>query len=116
MRNSLVLASATALMLALVMMSDGAALADETGVAGMHDWVKVGRKTCMADHFHDGSGSGATRRQAEAAAISAWSSFTAWEYGTSWGRYSIAVNKTMRCSGGARNYTCSISARPCRPY
>src|SRR5262249_14217075 len=33
---------------------------DETGVAGIHDWVKIGRKTCFVDHFHNGSGNGKT--------------------------------------------------------
>ena len=70
----------------------------ESGLAGIHAWVKVGRKTCMADHFHDGSGGGPTRAVAERAAIRAWVEFTAWEYGDSWGRYSAAVSKKMKCS------------------
>jgi len=104
-------ASALALMLGL---SAGPAGAQETGLAGMHAWVRVGGKTCMADHFHDGTGSGPTRRHAQAAAIRAWIDFTAFEYGERWGRYSIAVSKSMSCSGGPGNYTCSTSARPCR--
>ena len=70
----------------------------ETGVASIHSWVKVGRKTCMLDHYHDGSGTGSTRAQAEKSAIVAWTEFTAWEYGSPWARYSNAVSKTMNCS------------------
>jgi hypothetical protein len=63
------------------------AQADETGVASIHSWVRTGGKTCLVDHYHDGSGSGSTRGSAQAAAIRAWAEFTAGEYGTSWGRY-----------------------------
>ena len=87
----------------------------ETGVASIHSWVKVGRKTCMLDHYHDGSGTGSTRAKAEKSAIVAWTEFTAWEYGSPWARYSNAVSKTMNCSQ-AGGWTCQIQARPCRPY
>ena len=36
----------------------------------------------MLDHYHDGSGTGSSRQQAERSAIVSWSEFTAWEYGT----------------------------------
>ena len=88
----------------------------ETGIAGIHAWIKVGRKTCMLDHFHDGNGTGKTRAQAQKAAIASWSEFTAWEYGSPWGRYSIAVSKSMDCSQGGGVWTCHVQARPCRPY
>lgn len=90
--------------------------AQETGVAEIHQWVRVGRKTCMLDHFHDGSGTGPSRRQAERAAITAWSEFTAWEYGSPWGRYSIAESKKMDCSRSGAGWNCAVQARPCRPY
>jgi hypothetical protein len=106
--------AAAALVLALA--QAGVANADETGIAGIHSWIKVGRKTCLADHFHDGSGTGASRRQAQAAAIGAWTDFTAWEYGTSWGRYSLAVGKSMSCSQSGGSWSCSTQARPCRPF
>ncbi|MBX9587967.1 MAG: hypothetical protein K2X43_01600 [Hyphomonadaceae bacterium] len=101
---------------ALLAMLAGGAAAQETGVAGIHSWVKVGRKTCMLDHYHDGSGSGATRAQAERAAVAAWAEFTAWEYGGPWGRYSNAVSKSTRCSQGSGGWSCAVQARPCRPY
>src|SRR5262245_5181305 len=88
----------------------------ETGIAKIHPWVKVDRKTCMLDHFHDGSGNGPTRAQAERAAIRSWADFTAWEYGNSWGRYSVAVSKKMTCSQRSGSWSCAVEARPCRPY
>jgi hypothetical protein len=88
----------------------------ETGVAKIHTWVKFGHKTCMLDHFHYGSGNGPTRAQAERAGIRSWADFTAWEYGDSWGRYSVAVSKKMACSRGAVGWSCAVEARPCRPY
>jgi hypothetical protein len=89
--------------------------AEETGIAGIHTWVKTGRKTCLADHFHNGSGTGATRPQAERAAIQSWVDFTAWEYGGSWGRYSLAASKKMTCSR-EEGWSCDVEARPCRPH
>lgn len=95
----------------------GPACADETGVAGIHSWVKVGRKTCLLDHFHEGSGTGATRRKAETGAKQSWTDFTAWEYGSDWARFSISASKTMTCTkNGASQVDCQVSARPCRPF
>src|SRR5262245_4607331 len=88
----------------------------ETGVAKIHAWVKVGSKTCMLDHFHDGSGNGPTRAQAERATIRSWADYTAWEYGDAWGRYSVAVSKQMTCSQRSGVWSCAVKARPCRPY
>jgi hypothetical protein len=89
--------------------------AEETGIAGIHSWVKMGRKTCMLDHFHYGNGRGPTRPQAERAAIQAWVDFTAWEYGSTWGRYSISASKKMTCER-SDDWSCDLEARPCRPY
>jgi hypothetical protein len=88
----------------------------ETGIAKIHTWVKAGHRTCMLDHFHYGSGKGRTRAQAERAAIRSWAEFTAWEYGESWGRYSVAASKKMTCSPMAVGWSCAVEARPCRPY
>jgi hypothetical protein len=109
-------AGACTLALFALFAGDATAQQGETGVAEIHSWVKVGRKTCMLDHFHDGSGTGRTRAQAEKAAITAWVEFTAWEYGSPWGRYSIAVSKSMNCSQASGAWSCHVQARPCRPY
>ena len=84
------------------------------GMDDLHSKVRVGGRLCMADHFHDGSGTGSTRARAQAAAIRAWIDFTAWEYGGRWGSYGAAISKSMSCSGGSGSYSCSTSARPCR--
>lgn len=114
MKRSLV--GACALALAGVLHAGGPAQADETGVASIHTWVKVGRKTCLVDHFHNGDGKGTTRAQAERAAITSWAEFTAWEYGDSWARYSIAASKKVTCSRDGSNWSCALEARPCRPF
>jgi hypothetical protein len=90
--------------------------ADETGVASIHTWVRSGGRTCLVDHFHDGSGSGRSRAAAQAAAIRAWAEFTSWEYGSSWGRWGLAAGKSVNCSGGGGSYSCSVSARACRGW
>jgi hypothetical protein len=113
MRTSL--AGACALVLAAALGGERAH-SQETGIAEIHSWVKVGRKTCMLDHFHDGSGRARTRANAQRAAIISWSEFTAWEYGTPWGRYAIAASKKMECERIPEGWRCAVQARPCRPY
>ena len=44
------------------------ALAQSSGLEGLHDQRHEGGRVCFSDHFHDGSGSGANRKQAEVAA------------------------------------------------
>jgi hypothetical protein len=90
--------------------------ANETGVAGIHEWRKVGRKTCMAEHEHTGGGTGANRKAAEAAAIGSWASFTAFEYGSSWGNFRIAEGKRITCDGAGATVSCTVVARACRPF
>lgn len=103
----------------IAMMMIGAAStvkADDSGLASIHDWKnESGRRVCMSDHFHDGSGSGPTRKEAEAAARSSWASFTIFEYGTDWGSYTLAASATMNCSNAsAKAWSCATSARPCK--
>jgi hypothetical protein len=98
----------------LVLGVAAARAADEgMGLAGIHTWVKVAGKTCMADHFHDGQGNGPTKAQAQAAAIRAWVEFTAWEYGGRWARWQNSVSKSANCSGARGNISCNVSSRPC---
>ena len=114
MRQLLTLAGVFALAASLA--QSAPVQASETGVASIHGWVRVGGKTCMVDHYHDGSGSGSTRGSAQSAAIRAWAEFTAWEYGTTWGRYGSAVGKSMNCDRGMSGWSCHTSARPCRGW
>ena len=97
-----------------LLLAPGDAAAQDTGLAGMHTWVRVGGRTCMLDHFHDGSGSGPTLAAAQRAAMRAWSDFTAFEYGSRWASYGASISQRMRCTGGRGNYSCDASSRPCR--
>ena len=91
-----------------------AAIADDTGMSGMHAWQKVGRKTCYADHAHTGSSNGQkSKKSAMAAAIKDWQEFTAFEYGTDWATFNIANAKGTSCSQEASGWSCTVSARPC---
>jgi hypothetical protein len=99
--------------LALGLAPNSAGAQDGMGLAGIHDWVKVGGKTCMADHFHDGQGTGPTKAQAQAAAIRAWVDFTAWEYGSRWARWHNSVSRSGSCSGTRGNISCNVTSRPC---
>ena len=102
---------------AMLAAGSGSTVADETGFAGIHNWQKVGKKTCLSGHSHAGNGSGANRKAAEAAAVQSWSSFTTTEYGSSWGDYRNAVSRTIACSpSGPGSVYCDIDAVPCRPY
>lgn len=86
-----------------------AARADDNGLAYMHDL----RGRCFADHFHYGTGSGGSRAAAMRDAIGSWSSFTDFEYGSDWARWSRATSKQASCSRSGSGYSCEISARPC---
>lgn len=88
--------------------------ADDTGLAGMHAWRKVGKKTCFVDHYHDGAGAGDSKAKAEKEAIQAWAAFTALEYGSDWGSWSLAVNKSIRCDRITSEHKCNVSAIPCK--
>lgn len=89
--------------------------AQETGLASIHEWVVVGRKTCMASHTHDGSGTGKTKKDAEKAAILSWESFTIWEYGSPWGRFSESASKTINCNKNTSSeFACQVNSRPCK--
>ena len=106
-----------ALISAFIVVSASGAVADDTGFAGIHDWKKEkGNRICMSDHFHDGSGSGKTRAEAEDAAKRSWIEFTAFEYGTDWGSYKLAASQTSDCAEIGLKWTCQISARPCKRY
>ena len=86
---------------------------DGAGLAGIHAWVKAAGKTCMADHFHDGQGAGSTKAQAQAAAVRAWTDFTAWEYGGRWAKWQLSASKSESCTGSRGNISCNVSSRPC---
>jgi hypothetical protein len=90
------------------------AFADQTGFASMHTQARVGGKMCMTDHYHYGSGTGSTKAAAQRDAIGSWQSFTDFEYGSDWARFSKAVGKRVSCSGSGGGFSCQVEARPCR--
>jgi hypothetical protein len=100
--------------LANVMAWSGESKADETGLAIIHSWVKIGRKTCFSDHYHYGSGRGSTQRQAGIEATKSWIWLTSVEYGSSWADYRLAVGKKVKCARNEAVWNCDIEARPCR--
>ncbi|KUO67475.1 MAG: hypothetical protein APF80_09475 [Alphaproteobacteria bacterium BRH_c36] len=89
--------------------------ADETGLASMHDWRVEGRKTCMANHFHHGSGTGRSKADARKAAINAWQEFTAFEYGLDWAYFRNSASKSIAYSNTAEGWSANVEARPCNP-
>lgn len=91
------------------------ASADETGLAGIHTWIKVGRKTCFGDHLHVGNSSGkSSERRALRAAITSWEEFTAAEYGTDWAYFRNAIKKMKGCSKDSEGWGCTVEGTPCK--
>jgi hypothetical protein len=97
-----------------VLSVSGPVFAQSTGLDKMHAQARVGGKTCMTEHEHYGEGTMPSRRGAELAAKRAWTNFTAWEYGKSWGNYAAAADKKMDCSQSGSMWVCKTTARPCR--
>lgn len=73
------------------------------------------KKYCQADrHMHYGSGNGANKQKARRAAIQAWANFTVFEYGSAYGKWSLARFKRVSCSRSGAQWSCSVEANPCR--
>ncbi len=98
----------------IVLASFTAVLADDTGLASMHDLRKERGRLCMADHWHSGSGEGRTKAAARAAAIRSWVDFTNFEYGTVWAHFSTAASQSTRYTKAASGWSAAVDARPCR--
>jgi hypothetical protein len=94
----------------------GAVTAHETGLASIHDWRREGSRVCMTDHFHSGSGNGATRGAAQREAIASWADFTIFEYGDAWGSFQKAASKSVKCNESAGKWRCDVEARPCKDF
>ena len=109
MDRALILALAGACSLAAT-----AWLADDTGLAYSHTLRKEGGRTCMADHFHSGSGDGRTKEAAHSAAVRSWIDFTNFEYGTVWARFGIAASPSTHYTKAEKASTATVEARPCK--
>ncbi|MCF6197971.1 MAG: hypothetical protein L3J67_01000 [Hyphomicrobiaceae bacterium] len=94
------------------------ASANDTGIATMLHSVRAERgKVCMVGHYHIGDSPRAykSRSKAHRAAIRHWVTFTAAEYGTDWGNYNRAANRSADCEkASSSTWICKIKARPCR--
>ena len=117
MKRSLFTLSAAVILATSALAFVPAASASETGMASIHSWRKVGKKTCLVDHQHAGAGSGNSVKAAQAQAINSWASFTDLEYGSSWANFGNAVEKVMKCGpSGGGSYQCDLLATPCRGW
>jgi hypothetical protein len=91
-----------------------AAIADDTGLAYSHTLRKEGGRTCMADHYHSGSGEGRSKEGARAAAVRSWVEFTNFEYGTVWARFGVAASPSAHYTKEAQGWSAVVEARPCK--
>ena len=92
------------------------ARSDDTGFITIHELRREGSLYCTASHTHLGNGKEQrTKKKAMRSAAAAWSGFTAWEYGTDWGRWRYARGKKISCTGKRGAITCTVEARPCKP-
>ena len=111
MQKSIVVATLTTL---ISVVGFGQAHADQSGMAGMHAQYTVKGRRCFSSHTHVGTG--APMRSKKAAVIAAaqdWSSFTAFEYGSSWASWNASIAKTVKCEPSGAKWSCEVQARPC---
>ena len=90
------------------------AIADDNGVAEIHQWRKVAGRICFVDHTHDGSGVGQTQKAALAQAIDSWRSFTDLEYGSDWASYTNSIDKVATCTASGAGFECHVASTPCK--
>jgi hypothetical protein len=94
--------------------SSAPAMADDTGFASSHTLRKEGGKLCFADHYHSGSGDGATKAAARVVAARDWAGFVDFEYGSDWARFSRASSVSVKYTKAEKGWTAWIEARPCK--
>jgi hypothetical protein len=104
-------------MLALTIIATGmpfTAMAQEiTGLAAMHDMRREKGKLCMSEHFHYGSGVGASKQEAQRSAVRSWIDFTHLEYGGRWSSFANSASKKVSYTKETRGWSASVEARPC---
>lgn len=101
-------------MLAAAVIPAAPARADDTGAASMHTFVKSGGKTCFADHAHSGTGDGASKAAAEAAARKEWYAYTAGEYGSDWASWAKSAAKKVTYAKAEKGWSATVESRPCK--
>ncbi len=91
------------------------AQAGSSGLVSLHTLKRVNNRLCMDGHFHYGADSSPVSKAAALAnAKRKWASFVVLEYGTDWGRFSLATAKGGTCTGTKGSYHCSVEASPCK--
>lgn len=89
-------------------------MAGETGIASIHAWVRVGNKTCIANHWHFGNATAATKQQAEKTAINNWIVYTMYDYGSDWMHFRLGESKAVKCEKVVEGWACQAEARACK--
>lgn len=99
-----------------VFLSSHAHAADNGIAAALHQLKAEGGRVCQVGHFHIGTSPLLDNKdKAIKLAMRNWSEFTTMEYGTSWGSYNAAADRTTDCSQeNATQWICKVKARPCR--
>ena len=94
------------------------AFANDTGIASMLHTLRGEKgKVCTSGHLHIGDSPRAfkSRDRAYKSAVRHWVTFTVAEYGSDWGSYRNAANRSADCEKASRTtWTCKVKARPCR--
>jgi hypothetical protein len=98
----------------LTLAMSASAFAEDSSLAESHDLAKEGGRLCMSNHGHTGSGTGATKPAARAAAIRSWAEFTNFEYGRAWASFSAAAGSSTRYTKEASGWSADVDARPCK--
>lgn len=90
------------------------AVADQTGMAGMHEWRKERGRWCFTNHYHSGSsGIKSSKRLAQRAALKSWWEYTAGEYGSDWANFRKSASQKKTCSRRGGGWECMVESRPC---
>lgn len=77
--------------------------------------AKVGGKTCMITHTHNGiSPPWPSLSGAKAYAVREWVAHTKWEYGAAWANWNLAIKKSVTCKSSGGSHTCVSAGNPCR--
>lgn len=107
MRRTFIAIALLAAMSATVRAQDG-------GLAEMHDLGKEGGKLCMTEHSHSGSGTGATKNAAKAAAVRSWIDFTNLEYGRAWASFANSASQKTSYTKEQTGWSATVEGRPCK--
>ena len=89
-------------------------VAGETGIAAIHSWVQVGKKTCIKEHWHYGNATAPTKAEAEKKAVNNWIVYTQLDYGSDWMSFKIGESRHLKCEKLGDGWACEAAARACK--